>query len=144
MSLYNYLVKSRVVLEEIRMEFDQNPEQVEELHNFLCGLGLLKHLRFVRENQKDILKYISQSRSQREKKKWKDRMHGLHLRFAALQISYSTDKLLTDADGIAEILDSGSYRQFHSEVAIGVMNLSLLPPLMTFPFDGYQNPFAKK
>lgn len=139
MSLYNYLVKSSVQLEEIQSSFSR--EEVKQLYTFLKESGYEKHFFFVKEHRTDILKYISQSDSQRHSKKWMNNPDLLSIRFAALQLSSATVRLLSDIEPVAEVVDSGSYRSFHSIVAVGVANLLFARSLADFPFEGFDNPF---
>ena len=139
MSLHNYLVKSNVPYQEIWSDFDL--EQVQQLYNQLKDLGYRKYHAFVVEHQKDILKYISLSHSQRQQKKWVNHSDNLLIRLASLQISAATVQLLDDIQQIELIVDGGSYRQFHSAVADGVLSLTLAMPLSDFPFEDFENPF---
>lgn len=139
MSLYNYLVKSSGSAEEIRYNF--RPEEVEQLYKLLREKGFYTYFDFVRNNRKDILKYISLSDSQREQKKWKNHPEQLLLRFAALQIAEATVKLLNDILDIVDIVDAKSYRAFLATCANGLAPLLLDTPLGDFQFDGYDNPF---
>ncbi len=138
MSLENYLVKSRAVFQEIRSDF--SPEEKQELYNRLKALGYEQYRVFVEKHLEDILKYISLSPSQRGQKKWVNRPDALLIRMAASQISCLTQQLCCDIEPITRIVDSGSYRQFHSEMPQGVAQLVISYPLMTF-FHGFQNPF---
>lgn len=139
MSLYNYLAKSSGSAEEIRYNF--RPEEVEQLYNLLRGKGFYVYFDFVRNNLKDILKYISLSESQRKQKKWTNHPDQLLLRFAALQIAEATVKLLNDILDIVYIVDAKSYRAFLATCANGLAPLLLDTPLDNFQFDGYDNPF---
>lgn len=142
MSLENYLAKSSGSYEEISWSFDR--EQVEELYNLLKEIGLEKYFSFVREHQTDILKYISLSPSQRLQKKWVNHPQILLIRFAALQISGATVSFLSDIREAAWIVDRGSYREFHSVIATGLMPLMMTFHFRKFPFDGFENPFLSK
>lgn len=139
MSLGNYLVKSSTASEEIRSDF--RPEEVEQLYSLLQAKGYDWYLAFVRNNQKDILRYISLSRSQRSQKKWINHPDGMLLRFAALQISETTLVFQRNIDEISQIVDHGSYRKFHSVLVNGLAPLLLEEPLKIFPFDDYESPF---
>lgn len=140
MSLYNYLVKSNGPCEEIRCDFRQG--EVEQLYSILRGIGYRKYCAFVQEHLPDILKYIGLSPSQRGQKKWVNHPHSLLIRYAALQISCATVQLLEDIRLIDTVVDSGSYRKFHSIIADALAQQIVDPPLMRFP-GGYPNPFAK-
>lgn len=139
MSLENYLVKSRVAAEEIRSGF--HPEEVSQLYNFLKEKGYDWYFLFVQDNQKDILKYISLSPSQRQQKKWLNHPYALILRFAALQISEITLQFQSNIDEIAGIVDNGSYRKFHAVIVNALAPMLLETPLKSFPFDNYDSPF---
>ena len=139
MSLYNYLVKSSVSAEEIRYNFHR--EEVEQLYNLLREKGYDAYFDFVKNNQKDILRYIALSDSQRRQKKWTNHPQQLMLRFAALQIAEITVKFQNDILDISNIVDSGSYRSFLATCADGVLPLLVNTPLREFPFEGYDNPF---
>lgn len=140
MSLENYLVRSDVSETEIRCSFRQ--EEVSQLHTFLKEKGFDWYRDFLTTNLSDILKYIALPPSRREAKKWIAHPDGLLLRFAALQISAITVQFQLDIDGIAGIVDSGSYRSFHSVIANGLAPLLLGSPLKEFPFEGYDSPFC--
>ncbi|RRD01965.1 hypothetical protein [Prevotella sp. OH937_COT-195] len=139
MSLYNYLVKSSVSAEEIRYNFHR--EEVEQLYNLLQEKGYDSYFDFVRDNQKDILRYIALSDSQRRQKKWTNHPLQLLLRFAALQIAEITVQFQNNILDISNIVDSGSYRNFLATCADGVLPLLVNTPLREFPFEGYDNPF---
>jgi len=140
MSLENYLVKSRVPYEEIRSDF--RPEQVQQLYYLLKETGYKKYFSFVQEHLSDILKYMSLSPSQRQQKKWVNHQDALLIRFAALQVSSATVALLGDLLPLSEILDRGSYRQFHMVVATALSPFLLNFQFYKFPFDEYDNPFS--
>lgn len=139
MSLQNYLVKSDVSATEIRCTFHK--EEVEQLYMTLKEKGYEEYLGFVRQNLKDILKYISLSQSQREQKKWINHPENLLLRFAALQISETVLEFQSDICEIDQIVDKGSYRKFHSVIADALAPMLLFQPLNKFPFEGYESPF---
>ena len=139
MSLQNYLVKSHVSATEIRCTFHR--EEVEQLHKTLQAKGYSEYLAFVRQNLKDILKYISLSQSQREQKKWINHPDLLLLRFAALQISETVLAFQLDICDIAQIVDKGSYKKIHSVIANALAPLLFAQPLTEFPFEGYDSPF---
>lgn len=141
MSLYNYLVKSSVSAEEIRCNFHR--EEVEQLYNLLREKGYDAYFDFVKNNQKDILRYIALSDSQRRQKKWINHPQQLLLRFAALQIAEITVKFQNDILDISNIVDSGSYRNFLATCADGLAPLLLSVPLGEFPFEDYNNPFLE-
>lgn len=140
MSLENYLVKSDVSATEIRCTFHR--EEVEQLYKSLQAKGYDEYLSFVRLNLKDILKYISLSPSQREQNKWINHPEQLLLRFAALQISEIVLGFQLDICDIAQIVDKGSYRKFHSVIATALAPLLFAQPLTEFPFEGYDSPFV--
>lgn len=142
MSLENYLAKSNVTYQEILWGFDR--EQVQQLYNLLKNLGLEKYFAFVREHQQDILKYISLSPSQRSQKKWVNHPDNMLIRFAALQISSSTVSFLDDIHEVIWIVDGGSYRDFHTVIASGLMPLMMSFQFRSFPFDGFESPFLLK
>lgn len=142
MSLYNYLARSCEPAQEIRSDFDQ--EQCEQLYKHVKALGYKKYHAFVLEHLSDILKYISLSHSQRQQKKWVNHPDNLLIRLAALQISCSTNQFLQDIEPIVQIVDSGSYRQFHSAIAAGVAAMLKKDVLKLFPFEEFDNPFEKK
>ncbi|RGS35837.1 hypothetical protein DWX97_14310 [Bacteroides cellulosilyticus] len=141
MSLENYLAKSNGPYEEILWEFRN--DEIVQLYNQLRTEGFGEHFVYVKEHLTDILKYISLSPSQREQKKWTKRPDLLMFRFSALQISYSTVKFLSDASPMAQIVDSDSYRKFHSLFANLIGNIAVVNPLLSFPFADYPNPFRK-
>lgn len=140
MSLQNYLAKSDGPFEEIRYAF--RPEEVVQLYKLLRETGYKKHCAFVREHLPDILKYIGLSPSQREQKKWVNHPHNLQIRIAALQISHATILLLEDIQPICTVVDSGSYRKFHSIVADALGQTIVGSPLCLFLRE-YPNPFLK-
>ncbi len=140
MSLENYLVKSDVSATEIRCTFLR--EEVEQLYMTLKAKGYDDYLAFVRQNLKDILKYISLSPSQRTQKKWINHPEGLLLRFAALQLSETVLSFQSDICDIARIVDKDSYRKFHSVIANALVPLLFAQPLKEFPFEGYNSPFV--
>ena len=139
MSLENYLVRSDVSETEIRCSFRQ--EEVSQLHTLLKEKGFDWYRDFL-TNLSDILKYIALPPSRREAKKWVAHPDALLLRFAALQISAITVQFQLDIDGIAGIVDFGSYRSFPSVIANGLAPLLLGSPLKEFPFEGYDSPFC--
>ena len=141
MSLENYLLSESKPAQEIRWDF--RPEEVSQLYNLLRERGFDGYLAFVRDNLKDILRYMSLSPSQRAQKKWINHPDGLLLRCAALQISEITLRFLGGIADIAMIVDSGSYRKFHSVVADTLVPMLLNPDLFrVLPFDDMQeNPF---
>ncbi len=139
MSLYNYLVKSNKPAQEIRSDFRR--EEVEQLYKLLKELGHPKYHAFVRERQQDICKYVELSESQRQQKKWANHPDILLIRFAALHLSESTVELLRDMENLANIVDRGSYRQFHAELAHALFQRIVRPPFYRFPFEGFDNPF---
>jgi hypothetical protein len=139
MSLENYLAKSHERGQEIRLAFPK--EQQQPRCNLLKEIGWKKYLCWVREHLEDILKYISLSPSQREKKKWANHPDILLIRCAAIQISGAAEQFLSDIEPIAGIVDNGSYRQFHTVIAQGIAPLMLSFPLAKFPFEGVDNPF---
>ena len=123
MSLENYLVKSDVFETEIRCSFHR--EEVSQLHTFLKDKGFDWYRHFLTTNLSDILKYIALPPSRREAKKWIGRPDALLLRFAALQISSITVQFQLNIDGIAGIVNSGSYRSFHSVIVNSLAPLLL-------------------
>ena len=141
MSLQNYLLSESKPAQEIRWDF--RPEEVSQLYTLLRERGFDGYLAFVRGNLKDILRYMSLTPSQRTQKKWLNHPDGLLLRCAALQISEITGRFLEGVADIAMIVDSGSYRNFHSVVANTLVPMLLNPDLFrTLPFDREQdNPF---
>lgn len=139
MSLENYLVKSRVPYEEILWDF--RPEQVQQLYYLVKETGRQKYFAFVKEHLSDILKYISLSQSQRQQRKWVNHPQILLIRLAALQVSSATVDLLNELHPLAEIVDRGSYRQFHSATANALAPFLINFQLYSFPFEGYDNPF---
>lgn len=141
MSLENYLLSESRPAQEIRWDF--RPEEVSQLYNLLRERGFDGYLAFVRDNLKDILRYMSLSPSQRTQKKWINHPDGLLLRCATLQISEITLRFLGGIADIAMIVDSGSYRKFHSVVADTLVPMLLNPDLFrVLPFDDMQeNPF---
>lgn len=140
MSLENYLVKSDVSEKEIRYSFRQ--EEVSQLYTFLKEKGYHWYRSFLAANLQDILKYIALPQSRREAKKWTTRPDALLLRFAALQISATTLRFQSDICDIAEIVDSGSYRSFHTVIVNALAPLLLGSPLKGFPFEGFESPFC--
>ena len=140
MSLQNYLVKSDVSAVEIHCTFSR--EEVAQLHKSLQAKGYEQYLLFVRQNLKDILKYISLSQSQRQQKKWTNHPEEQLLRFAALQLSRTVLEFQSDICDISQIVDKGSYRKFHSVIANALVPLLFAQPLKEFPFEGYDSPFA--
>lgn len=138
MSLDNYLERSHGSYEEMLWDFSR--EQIEQLYNRVRELGREQYLAYVAEHLKDILRYISLSPSQRQQKKWVNYPDGLLLRLAALQISAATVRLTDDIYGIAGIVDRGSYRAFHSEMAYGLAMRLFEEPFSLFPFEGYGDP----
>jgi hypothetical protein len=141
MSLENYLVKSSVSYEEIRFEFDLHPEEVEQLYNRVKETGANQYFSFVVKHQEDILRYISLSPSQRKQKKWVNHPDILLIRLAALQISDATLTLQNDIAPIAEMVNRGSYRDFHAVIARGYLHALFGHPLSRFPFEKFENPF---
>jgi hypothetical protein len=139
MSVQNYLLKSSVSAEEIRMDF--RPEEVSQLYKALRALGPAAYLAFVKDNLADILRYISLSLSQRRQKKWSAHPNALLLRFAALQVSESVLQLQAYLSDVTTLVDGGSYRKFHAEFAKNVMYWLFSQPLRSFPFENYGNPF---
>ena len=140
MSLRNYLVKSNVTEIEIRSTFP--PEAPLQLYNLLKERGYRWYLEFLAANLQDILKYISLSPSRRLAKKWTQRPDEAVFRFAALQISCITLQFQSDILDTAEVIDGGSYRDFHSIFADALAPLLLFRPWKTFPFEGYDSPFS--
>lgn len=140
MSLENYLVKSDVSETEIRCSFRK--EEVLQLHKLLKEKGYCWYRKFLAANLQDILKYIALPDSRRQTKKWTARPDALLLRFAALQISSITLKFQSDICDIAEIVDSGSYRSFHTVIVNALAPLLLDAPLREFPFEGFESPFC--
>lgn len=141
MSLYNYLVKSRAPYEEMYCTYHQ--AEVVQLYNLLKEIGFGQYYAFLQEHQEDILKYIGLAPSQRQQKKWVNNPNILLIRFGALQISYATVRLLDGIVQIDSIVDSGSYRKFHSVVADQLGTLLLDHPFAQFPFEVFPNPFLK-
>lgn len=139
MSLENYLVKSNVSAVEIRSDF--RSEQVEQLYNLVKEIGREKYFYFFRDNLEDILKYISLSPSQRRQKKWVNHPDNLLIRLASLQISDVTSDFLHNIADISFVVDSGSYRDFHTIVARQMAPLMMNRSIFHFPFDGFDNPF---
>lgn len=139
MSLENYLLKSYLPYQEIQSDFHH--EQVLQLYNRAKEIGYTGYFAFVRNNLPDILKYISLSSSQRQQKKWVNHPDNLLIRFAALQISGATVDLLDGLVPISDIVNNGSYRDFHSISARALAPILLNHPLLKFPFDGFDNPF---
>lgn len=142
MSLDNYLAKAQTQTAEIRLAFDVAPSQVEQLYTRLQEIGFAQYVGFVLEHLADIHKYISLSDSQRKQKKWVNYPDGVLLRFAALQISVATVKLQNNIAGIAYLVNGGSYRNFHSEMAGGVCGILAQPPLRYWPFDQHKSPLG--
>lgn len=140
MSLENYLAEAQKQTREIRWAFVVDPSQVEQLDTRIREIGFARYVDFVREHLGDIHKYISLSDSQRKQKRWINYPDGVLLRFAALQISVATVKLQNDIAGIAYLVNGGSYRDFHSEMARGVCGLLEQPPLRYWPFDQHESP----
>lgn len=140
MSLENYLVKSDVSETEIRCSFRR--EEVSQLHTLLKEKGFDWYRDFLTTNLADILKYIALPPSRREAKKWTSRPDALLLRFAALQISCITLRFQSDIVDIEGIVNSGSYRSFHSVLVNALAPLLLDSPLKMFPFEGYDSPFS--
>lgn len=133
MSLENYLLKSNAPAQEIRYDF--SAQEVEQLYNLVSSLQFAEYREFVREYLQDIQKYISLSPSQRKQKKWVGHPHNLLIRMAALQIADETVRLLNNIFEIVYVVDSGSYRKFHSIIAEGLSDvLAEISPFATFPF----------
>ncbi len=139
MSLDNYLAKARGFGAEIRFEFSS--KEVEQLYNFLKELGYREYLTWVYQHQEEVLKYISLSQSQRQQKKWVNHSDNLLIRLAAYQTSLATDQLLADISPIADYVDNGSYRKFHSLVADALLPQIFYSPFRHFPFEGCPDPF---
>lgn len=142
MSLRSYLEKAYEPEMEIRSAF--RPEEIEQVFRQLQEIGFSKYFSFVKEHQADILKYIRLTPSQRQQKKWISHPQNLLLRLAALQISEATVELQTEIIEVADVVDRGSHRSFHSILAGGVCNLLLSCPFYYFPFEEYKSPFARK
>lgn len=139
MSLDNYLDKAGEAGQEIEWGF--SAEEIQRLYTLLSDCGYAEHLKFVVDNHKDIVKYLSLTPSRREQKRWADHPNNLQLRFAALQLSNSTVAFQDDIFDLRWMLDRGSYREFHATLAQAVMNQHLELPFAEFPFEDFDNPF---
>lgn len=142
MSLQNYLAKSRESLTEIHSDFSW--DETEQIYNHLKEIGHRRHLAFVQEHLGDILKYIEKSRSQRRQKQYQKSPWGLHVRFAALQLSGATEVLHDILNPISERLPGCTYPQYLSTFAEGLASVLFENPLYQFPLDPERNPFEEE
>ncbi|MGR3790698.1 hypothetical protein ACUXZJ_07280 [Flavobacterium sp. TN-1] len=133
MSLENYLLKSNAPAQEIRYAFSE--QEVEQLYNLVSTMKFPEYLRFVGENLEDIQKYTAITDSQRKQKKWVNHSKNLLIRMAALQLADATVEFLNDICDIALVVDSGSYRKFHSIISTGLFDKILCNPFFYFPFQ---------
>lgn len=133
MSLENYLLKSNGPAIEIRYDF--NPDEIEQLYKIVCNLKLSDYMVFIRDNSQDIHKYIKLTPSQRKRKKWLNHPQNLLLRMAALQVSEVTFEYTSDLTPICSVVDSGSYRKFHSIFVGAFLDYYFSNPFVEFPFQ---------
>lgn len=139
MSLYNYLAKARVVEEEIRMNLPH--ERVQTLYNLVKEIGPDRYYEWWRQNRELALQYMQLPSSRRRAKKWENHPDILLIQLAALQLSYATSRFLHQARQIGEIVDGGSYRDFHCTIAGALMETCSTPYFFHFPFVDFDNPF---
>lgn len=138
MSLENYLAKVHEYGQEIQYTLDYH--DVEQLYTRLIELEFGGYCTFFFDNQKDIEKYLTLTRSQREQKKWVNHPNILLIQLGAIQLSLVIAPILAGV----EYAVGSPYRDFSRGVVSAACELLSVRFLLVFPFDGYDSPLLKR